>query len=387
MLNILILVFLVKKLNILFLCGWYPSRVLPNNGDFIQRHAKAVSLLHRVEVIHIISDKNCKKNIEITTHKIDGVTTHIGYVKQTKNPILKCILFWKTYLILLKKTQSFDVVHLNELYPFGIFALHLKWFQRKPFIISEHWTIYHKSHHKNISYIQKKISRIIVKGATFVCPVSNHLKESMQLLNLKGNYKRVPNVVDTSLFYPEEKNNDIFTLIHVSNMNNNHKNIEGIIRVIKKVESKINGFRFKLVGKNSETYIPFAKKIDLNLKQTIFIDQISHEEVARNLKESNLFILFSNYENLPCVILEAFSCGIPVIASNVGGINEFFPNDFGYLIDAKDEIGLEKKILEMHTNFRAEKAKMHNYVKANFSELKIAEDFSKLYKLSKKTKR
>lgn len=84
-----------KKLNILFLCGWYPSRVLPNNGDFIQRHAKAVSLLHSVEVIHIISDKNCTKKIEIETNQIDGIKTHIGYIKQTKNPILKCILFGK----------------------------------------------------------------------------------------------------------------------------------------------------------------------------------------------------------------------------------------------------------------------------------------------------
>ena len=106
-----------KKLNILFLCGWYPSRVLQNNGDFIQRHAKAVSLLHTVEVIHIISDKNCTKNIEITIHEIDGITTHIGYIKQTKNPILKCILFWKTYLILLKKTKNNKKLLLISLIP------------------------------------------------------------------------------------------------------------------------------------------------------------------------------------------------------------------------------------------------------------------------------
>lgn len=373
-----------KKLNILFLCGWYPSRVLPNNGDFIQRHAKAVSLLHSVEVIHIISDKNCTKKIEIETNQIDGIKTHIGYIKQTKKPILKCILFWKTYLVLLKKAKKFDVVHLNELYPFGIFALHLKWFKKKPFIISEHWTIYHKPQSKNISYFQKIISRLIVKKATFICPVSNNLKESMQLLKLIGNYKRIPNVVDTNLFYPEEKNNAVFTFTHISNMDNKHKNVEGILRVIKKLENKIDDFRFKIIGENSEKYIPYAEKINLNLKKTIFIDQIPHKEIAHNLKKSNLFILFSNYENLPCVILEAFSCGIPVISTNVGGIREFFPDDFGYLIASKDEIDLEKMILKIYTNFTTDKAKMHNYVIENFSELKIAEEFSNLYKRSKK---
>ncbi len=333
-----------------------------------------------MEVIHIISDKNCTKNIDIETNEIDGIKTHIGYIKQTNNPILKSILFWKTYLVLLKKTKNFDVVHLNELYPFGIFALHLKWFRKKPFIISEHWTIYHKPQNKNISYFQKNISILIVKKAAFVCPVSNNLKESMELLKYKGNYKRIPNVVDTSLFYPEEKNNAIFTLTHISNMDNNHKNIEGILSVIKTLESKIDDFRFKIIGENSGMYIPYAEKISLNFKKTTFIDQIPHIEIASNLKTSNLFILFSNYENLPCVILEAFSCGTPVISSNVGGISEFFPDDFGYLIKSKDEKALLSKILKIHSNFKSDKEKMHNYVEKNFSRTAISYQFSKLYK-------
>ena len=131
-------------------------------------------------------------------------------------------------------------------------------------------------------------------------------------------------------------------------MNNYHKNIEGILRVIKKLENEIDDFRFKIIGENSEMYISFAKKIGLNLKKTIFIDQIPHEEIAENLKESNLFILFSNYENLPCVILEAFSCGIPVISTNVGGIEEYFPDNFGKLIDIKDEEKLKEEILNFY---------------------------------------
>ena len=49
-----------NKLNVLFICGWYPSRVLTNNGDFIQRHAEAVSLKQNVSVLHIITDENSR---------------------------------------------------------------------------------------------------------------------------------------------------------------------------------------------------------------------------------------------------------------------------------------------------------------------------------------
>jgi glycosyltransferase involved in cell wall biosynthesis len=368
-----------KKLNVLFLCGWYPSKILPTNGDFIQRHAEAVSLTHYVTVIHIITDKNNTETIKFTSEVINGIETHIAYLKHLKNPLKKIFYFIKAFNILLKKCGSIDIVHLNELFPFGIFSLYLKWFKNIPFIISEHFTGYHYPQSKNISFLQKFTSSIITRSASFVCPVSNDLKKSMLKLGLKGNYNRVPNVVNTSLFFPKKDTNLIFTITHISNMDNDHKNIKGILRVIKKLENKIDDFRFKLIGENADIYIPFAKKTGINLEKTFFINQIPHEEIAANLKGSNLFVLFSNYENLPCVILEAFSCGVPVISTNVGGINEYFPKEFGFLINSKDEDDLLDKIIEVNTNFKVDKEKMHRYVEDKFSKTTIANQFSELY--------
>jgi glycosyltransferase involved in cell wall biosynthesis len=373
------LTFLSTKFNVLFLCGWYPSKVSPNNGDFIQRHAEAVSLNHKVTVIHIITDNETKKNIDYTSEKINGIETHIAYIKYSNNPLKKIFFFIKAFKVLLLKSQSIDVVHLNEIFPFGIFSLYLKWFKKKPYIISEHFTGYHYPQSKNITFFQKIISSIITRNASFVCPVSNDLKKSMQKLGMKGKYHRVPNVVDTTVFIPTHKTATIFTITHISNMVNNHKNIEGIIRFIKKLENKIDDFKFKFIGKDAEMYIPFAKKFGVNLEKTIFIDRVPHKEIANNLKESNLFVLFSNYENLPCVILEAFSCGVPVISTNVGGINEYFPKDFGFLIDTKDEDALLQKTIEVYTNFKTNKEKMHHYVENNFSTVTIANQFSELY--------
>ena len=108
-----------NKLHILFLCGWYPSRVLPTNGDFIERHALAISLKHQVTVIHIITDKNVSNNLEIISTKEKQITTHIAYLKKTKNPIKKTYLYAKAFLRILRKIKNLDVVHLNEVYPFG----------------------------------------------------------------------------------------------------------------------------------------------------------------------------------------------------------------------------------------------------------------------------
>lgn len=361
------------------MCGWFPSRVSPTNGDFIQRHAQAVSLKHKVTIIHIISDKNTNGTIEIDSNTINGIETHIAYLKHTKNPIRKGFLFLKAYKILLAKIDFFDMIHLNEAFPFGILSLYSKWIQKKPFIISEHWTGYHFPNSKNISFLQKKITKIITKNARFICPVTNDLTKSMTTLGFKGEYKRVPNVVDTNLFYPIKNNTSTFTVTHISNMINEHKNIEGLLRVIAKTEKQIEEINFKIIGENSDKYLNFAKKLNINLKKTTFINQIPHNEIAKELQNSNLFVLFSNYENLPCVILEAFSCGVPVISTNVGGIKEFFPENFGYLIDTKDETALLNKIKLIFNNFKTDKNKMHHFVEKEFSETSIANQFTTLY--------
>ncbi|AQS93742.1 hypothetical protein BXQ17_06575 [Polaribacter sp. BM10] len=355
---------------------------MPTNGDFIERHAKAVSKKHKVTILHIISDENCTQKIEIVSEKKDDLDIHIAYIKKTKSPLNKILLYRKAFLSLLKNIGAFDVVHLNKLYPFGIFSLYLKKTQKKPFIISEHFTGYHLPLSKNISFIEKFISKKIAKNAAFICPVSNNLKEAMQQLGFDGNYKRVPNVVDTNLFVPSESKNSVFTISHISNMINRHKNIEGLLQVIKKLETKLANFKVEIIGENSSKYISFANKIDINLSNVTFIDQIPHKEIANRLQNSDLFVLFSNYENLPCVILESFSCGVPVISTNVGGIKEYFPEDFGKLIKKNNQEELLKSILIFEKSFKTKtlnKQKMHNFVIDNFSENKIALEFEKLY--------
>jgi len=64
----------------------------------------------------------------------------------------------------------------------------------------------------------------------------------------------------------------------------------------------------------------------------------------------HVFLMFSNYENLPCVIAEALTVGLPVISTDVGGISEMLNEENGILIAAKDETQLEEKLNSFFTN-------------------------------------
>ncbi|WP_299524283.1 glycosyltransferase [uncultured Lutibacter sp.] len=367
-----------KKLHILFLSKWYPSRVSPTNGDFIQRHAEAVATKHNVTLIHVITDEHLNKPREIIEFKKNDVKTFIIYVSPTKNLILKFFRFLKSYIKIINRIDNFNMVHLNITFPVGLIALYLKWFKKKPYLISEHWSGYQLPLNKSIGYIPKKITKIIVKNASMVCPVSKNLQDNMVNFGLKGNYYPIPNVVNTGHFNILNEPHKKFIITHISGMNNEIKNVEGIINVISKLQHIIPNLKFYLIGDNPKKYAIQLEKIKPNTVK--IINQISNSEVAYYLKKSSVFVLFSNYENLPCVILESFACGIPVISTDVGGVSEYFPKDFGYLIKPKDEISLKSSILKIYNNeLNFNKYLMHNYAIKNFGVETISEMFSNIY--------
>ncbi|RPE00141.1 glycosyltransferase [Aureibaculum marinum] len=366
-----------KKLHVLFLNGWYPSRVMPYNGDFIQRHAEAVALKNKVTSIHVITDNNINKNLEIEKKQINGVTTIIGYVKPTRNKILKAYLFYNAYKQIFRIIKPYQLVHVNRVYPIGLIAMYLKLVKKKPYIISEHWTGYLTN---KIGLIEKFISTLITQNSSFICPVSNHLGIMMQKKGLKGTYRTVPNVVNTEIFKPLGTKNKTFTLLHISHMGDKHKNISGQLRVMAKLKKEISNFKFYLIGENSFKYKSIIKKLNI-VSNVILINQINHSEIPKYMQKAHLLIQFSNYENLPCVILEAFACGLPVISTNVGGISEHFPDNFGTLISKKEEKELLNSILKFYnTSTTANALSMHKYIESKFSPSVLCNKFTNLYK-------
>ena len=78
-------------------------------------------------------------------------------------------------------------------------------------------------------------------------------------------------------------------------------------------------------------HLKYAQNIGLNETNFSIEGEKPLEDIAFEMQRSNCLVLNSYFETQGCVILEAFSCGLPVISTNVGGIKEILNSDRGIL--------------------------------------------------------
>ena len=102
--------------------------------------------------------------------------------------------------------------------------------------------------------------------------------------------------------------------------------------------------------------------------------------MSLKIREADAFVMFSNYENLPCTIVESLCSGVPVISTDVGGIREHVASDFGILMTPGDEAALVSAIktaLDHPGNF--DRIRMRKYSEQHFSMEAVGKLFNDLY--------
>ena len=97
----------------------------------------------------------------------------------------------------------------------------------------------------------------------------------------------------------------------------------------------------KMLPQYAFVWIGNKEEIPDTPENVFFLGNI--QNAAMYCSIADMFMLPSEYEGLPIVIIEAMSCGKPIVASNVGGISELVYNDVnGFVLDNKAELFAEK---------------------------------------------
>jgi len=383
------------KKNILFWPGWwYPSRIDSLSGIFIKRHAEAVSIYSNVIVLYITSDSNLKnKKIELEFSEERGIKTLIVYYGFSNrfaliNKITNFIGYINAGKIgfnYLKEMKiKIDLIHCHVNPPFAQVLFLFTRFKKIPYIFSEHWSGYLKESGSYKGILRKVLTRIFVKKAKYVTTVSENLKRNMIRHKLYGKYAVVPNVVDTNLFSLSKNNSKKIRFIHVSGFSK-LKNVPGIIRAVFQLSKVRNDFELYLVGdgetkKESEL---IAEKFGLKGRYIFFVGGVDTYGVANEMKKSDIFVLFSDYENSPCVIAESLSCGLTIISTDVGGVSELVNSENGILVVPRDE----KKLFEalniiLNSLGKYDRSKIRQFAVDTFSYKVAGGKFLQIYEES-----
>jgi glycosyltransferase involved in cell wall biosynthesis len=383
-----------RPLNILVISYWYPNRTNPTLGNFNEKFALAAAGYNKVSVIHVVADESMSAAEEWEEDVTTSVHVQRVYFKKgtSKNIFAKfsrSLRYLNYYRkALLKRNKQLgkmpDLVHVHVLFPAGIIALFMRWFYGIPYVVTEHWTGYLPGSYVHQSVYVRWLSRLAARKASKLLPVTHNLKDAMIGLGFRNSYEVVPNVFDVSDFYlPQTKEfRPKKQILHVSSLRDDHKNISGLLRAIHRLSGIRKDFELHIVGDgDASPHIKLAGELGLQDSFVRFSGEMSPTGIAAAMRDSDFFVLFSNYENLPCVIVEAFASGLPVISTRVGGISEHLDESKGILIGPKDEDALVHALntmLDNHASYN--KPELNKYAGEQFSYESVGRRLNTIYR-------
>ena len=311
-----------------------------------------------VAVLYVHADKQSANNYEIDIAEENGVRVVRVYYREAQIPLfnglLKIYRFYKAHMLGFKVLGSFqpDLLHVHVLTREGIMAWINKIRTRTPYVITEHWSRYLPANNSYSGTFRKMMTQRVVKSASAMIAVLETLKKSMQNLHLENrNFLVVPNPVDTTLFTlgALTKSIKIKRFIHISCFEDRPKNISGFLNAVKNLTQKRSDFECFLIGDGPEFNLwkSRAEELELLDKVVFFTGLKEHTDLVKEIHLADFMVLSSNYETFGTVVTECLSCGIPVVATNVGIVPEVINETNGIIVPAGDTLALENGIDEM----------------------------------------
>lgn len=228
----------------------------------------------------------------------------------------------------LKEQGKPDLIYAHFTFPCGYAAKYLSQKYGIPFAVEEHYSLFLS---ENLPKYLKKITKETVLAASAFFCVSQGLKESIErLTGIKNKIEVVNNLINARYTYYPPPKNDEFVFFAAGNLVKSKK-FDLLIRAFAEAFQK-GGARLYIAGDGAErdALMALAKEQGGKIE---FLGRLSGEQMIKNYKKCNCFVLLSEYETFGIVFREAMAVGRAVIAAKCGGVEENWLDDFGILVE------------------------------------------------------
>lgn len=370
-------------MKVIIVSGIYPNIVTKPGGV-------------RPYILNLIS-ASIESGIEITLIGISNKKNIASNYPFTFIPIvsgLKVSCYGFIFNLFLKahtlSIPSYSIIHTqrpDSTLPFVLF------YKKNPKICTLHGLVYKGFFLKKtifISHIYQLIEKFVLKRVDKIIAVNEETKENYleKYPWLKDKMIVIPVGIDTELFKPMDKHKmqekygfkkNEKIIIYVGRLEK-EKGLGFLLNSFKEVKKEITDCKLVLVGDGREKKNLENLAKDLELKEVIFMDSLEHDKIPEIMNCADVFALSSLYESGPLVVQEALACGIPVVTTNVGRVQEFIKSDAIGRIVERNEKDFARAIIEIFKMDQEKTIKACRQVAMDFSFEKTAKKIIEVYK-------
>ncbi len=349
-----------RRLKVVVLPAWYPTPERPAWGIYVKDHVRAAALEHDVVVVSDGGPRDSLGLFALDDAVEDGIRTLRVFHRRSRarKVIALAYLLGVSEALIRLRREGFrpDLIHAH-VHQVGWAAVTVGAALRRPVVISEHSTEFPRD---LLDRGKRVRARLAFRAADYVCPVSESLRSSIEQHGISARFRVVSNTVDTSLFFPAtggSPGGGRHRMLLVAQMTP-IKGVPYLLRSLAKLAESRRDFVLDVVGEGPRRSDYHALAHRLGIADLVAFHGLQPKErIAELMRESSFFVLPSLCENQPVVLIESMTSGLPVVATDVGGVPEIVDDAFGMLVPPADSDALGEAIeqmLEHHADYPSE---------------------------------
>ncbi len=354
---------LERKLNILVSSSIFPNGEEKTKGIYIFHQAKALSKYCRVKVIapvpyfpswiksssyHLYSKIKKKENID----GLDVLHPRVIVIPKIGRSLYGMLYALSLYRIMRHMKGSFnpDLILCYWAYPDGFANVLLARMLNIPVITGGRGcdindAAAYRSKRVMVSWTLRKSDRVFA--------VSEAMKSEMIKLGCDSDrIKVIPNGLHGMFISIDKEKAQEITGINIKGYIGRvilfcgrlspEKGLDYLLRAAGLLKRKGIDYLLLLVGNGPENNRLQSLTSDLDLNNHVrFIGELDYQKIPALMSLADIFCLPSIREGWPNVVVEALGCGVPVVASRVGGVPEILTSpDYGTMVSAQDIVSL-----------------------------------------------
>lgn len=197
----------------------------------------------------------------------------------------------------------------------------------------------------------------------------------------------LPNVVDTDQFKPEPRAPEPVTTLLAAGRLVEQKRMDRFLRVVNELRRQTRlPVKALIVGEGPLQSRLQKQAAEMGLLPDVLEFRGGVAEMASVYREADVLVLTSDWEGTPNVMLEAMACGLPVVATRVGGVADIIRSgETGRLVATDDEPAMTRALLELVAEPRLRARLGTNarvYVQSNHSPQRLPLRLAEIYEVA-----